>query len=60
MGGMALFFGKKERRRETVMAKENKFATNKGGVIRAPHSVGKDSPKSKVVKGADLRNGTKK
>jgi len=36
--------------------KDNKFATNKGGVIKAPKPV-KDSPKSTVEKGNDLRNG---
>ncbi|MCD8309484.1 MAG: hypothetical protein LUD19_06490 [Clostridia bacterium] len=33
------------------------FATNKGGIIKAPKSVGSDSPKSTVVKGNDLRDG---
>lgn len=42
------------------MAKDNKFATNGGGVIKAPKPVSKGSPKSTVVKGSDLRNGTKK
>lgn len=42
------------------MEKDNKFATNKGGVIKAPKPVGKDSVKSTVVKGNDLRDGTKK
>ncbi len=37
--------------------KDNRFATNKGGIIKAPKSVGKDSPKATVVKGNDLRNG---
>lgn len=41
------------------MSKNNSFATNKGGVIKAPKPVTKDSPKSTVVKGSDLRNGTK-
>ncbi len=41
--------------------KKSDFATNKGGIIKAPDkSVTKDSPKSKVVKGSDLRTGTKK
>ena len=39
------------------MANSN-FATNKGGVIKAP-KPGKDSPKATVTKGNDLRNGTK-
>jgi hypothetical protein len=38
----------------------NRFATNKGGYIKAPNDTRKDSPKSDVVKGSDLRNGTKK
>ncbi len=40
--------------------KENRFATNKGGIINAPKSTTKDSPKSTVVKGNDLRNGNGK
>ncbi len=40
--------------------RDNRFATNKGGVIKAPKDVSKDSPKSTVVKGSDLRNGNKK
>lgn len=36
--------------------KSNRYATNKGGIIKAPHPV-KDSPKSTIVKGSDLRNG---
>jgi len=39
--------------------KDNRFATNKGGIIKAPKSVGADSPKSTIVKGSDLRNGKK-
>lgn len=39
--------------------KDNRFATNKGGIIKAPKSVGTDSPKSTIVKGSDLRNGKK-
>ncbi len=38
------------------MSKDNKFATNEGGVIKAPKSV-KNSPKADVVKGNDLRGG---
>lgn len=34
----------------------NRFATNKGGIIKAPKPVS-DQPKSTVVKGSDLRNG---
>ena len=37
--------------------KENRFATNKGGVINAPKSVAKGDPKATVTKGSDLRNG---
>lgn len=39
--------------------KDNRFATNGAGVIKAPKTV-KDKPKSDVVKGSDLRDGTKK
>lgn len=46
-------------RKERVM-KDNKFATNKGGVIKAPKATGKGDPKATVTKGNDLRNGTKK
>ena len=38
------------------MAEKNRFATNQGGIIKAPNTV-KESPKSTVVKGSDLRNG---
>ena len=34
----------------------NRFATNAGGVIKAPKST--PQPKATVVKGNDLRNGT--
>ena len=37
----------------------NRFATNKGGMIKAPNSV-PNQPKATVVKGSDLRNGTGK
>ena len=40
--------------------KNNPYATNKGGVIKAPKPQGKDSPKSTVVKGDDLRCGKRK
>lgn len=36
--------------------KDNRFATNKSGIIKAPRPV-TDSPKSTLVKGSDLRNG---
>ena len=40
--------------------KNNQFATNQGGVIKAPKPV-KDSPKADVVKtSGDLRGGAKK
>ena len=38
--------------------KDNRFATNQSGVIKAPKPV-KDSPKSTVIQGNDLRSGTK-
>ncbi len=37
----------------------NNFATNKGGVIKAPKPVAKDDPKATVHKGGDLRGGGK-
>lgn len=36
---------------------DNKYSTNKGGVIQSPKPVTKDEPKSTVTKGSDLRNG---
>jgi len=36
----------------------NRFATNKGGIIKAPKPV-TDQPKATVVKGKDLRTGKK-
>jgi hypothetical protein len=36
--------------------KGNPYATNKGGVIKAPKPV-TDQPKSDAVKGSDLRSG---
>ena len=39
--------------------KDNRFATNKGGVIKSPKPT-KDQPKSTVVKGNDLRGGKSK
>lgn len=42
-----------------VLKNGNKFATNQGGVIKAPRPQ-KDQPKATVVKGGDLRSGTKK
>ena len=41
------------------MSKGNRYATNSGGIIKAPNAVGKDSPKATVVHGADLRTGKK-
>lgn len=40
--------------------KGNRYATNKGGIIKAPNNVRADSPKATVVKGSDLRDGKKK
>ncbi len=37
----------------------NRYATNKGGIIKAPKSAS-EQPKATVVKGNDLRNGKKK
>lgn len=39
------------------MKSGNRYATNKGGIIKAPNNTRKDSPKSDVVKGKDLRTG---
>lgn len=38
------------------MSKGNRYATNQGGIIKAPKGVS-NPPKSTVVKGSDLRNG---
>ena len=43
---------------ETVLKKDNKFATNQGGVIKAPRPQN-DQPKATVTKGSDLRDGKK-
>ena len=40
--------------------KNNPYQTNKDGIIKAPKSQGEDSPKATVIKGNDLRVGTKK
>jgi hypothetical protein len=37
----------------------NPYATNKGGMIKAPKNPAKDSPKATVTKGNDLRVGKK-
>lgn len=39
-----------------MKGKDNRFATNKGGIIKAPKAVN-DQPKSEVTKGNDLRTG---
>lgn len=52
---LSLFFWR--RRKKTV--KNNRFATNQGGIIKAPKPV-KDQPKATVTKGSDLRNGKNK
>ena len=41
------------------MKKDNRFATNEAGVIKAPRKPS-NSPKATVTKGNDLRDGTKK
>lgn len=41
------------------MKKGNQFATNQGGVIKAPKSQS-NQPRATVVKGDDLRQGTGK
>jgi hypothetical protein len=50
---------KKEERAMKETRKGNRYATNQGGVIKAPNTV-KNSPKSTVVKSNDLRNGKSK
>ena len=40
------------------MKKDNRFATNQAGVIKAPRPQ-KDQPKATVTKGNDLRIGKK-
>jgi len=37
----------------------NGCATNKGGIINAPKSAGKDSPRATKVSGTDLRTSKK-
>lgn len=39
------------------MKNGNRFATNKGGVIKPPKSPSAGDPKATVTKGNDLRNG---
>lgn len=39
--------------------KDNRFATNQAGIIKAPRKP-TDAPKATVVKGNDLRDGAKK
>ena len=50
-----LFLSRKEE--SVVKGLDNKYSTNKGGVIQSPKPVTKDEPKSTVTKGSDLRNG---
>ncbi len=38
----------------------NPYATNAGGVIKAPKNPAKDSPKATVTKGNDLRDAKNK
>ena len=40
--------------------KGNPYATNAGGMIKAPKSPAKDSPRATVTKGTDLRDGKSK
>lgn len=42
-----------------MKGKTNGYATNKGGLIKAPNSVTKGDPKAGVKKGNDLRIGKK-
>lgn len=41
------------------MKKDNRYATNEGGIIKAPKKPS-NSPKATVTKGSDLRDGAKK
>jgi hypothetical protein len=54
VSGGSCFFIKNRKGGKAVST--NRFATNQGGVIKAPNKV-TDQPKSTVVKGSDLRNG---
>jgi hypothetical protein len=47
----------KTKGKEDKDMKENRFATNKGGVIKAPKATSKGDPKATVTKGSDLRGG---
>ena len=58
LGICGSFYSQNLKKEEAFMSKSNKFATNQGGVIKAPKPV-YDSPKATVVKGNDLRNGKK-
>lgn len=53
MGG-SFFFYKKIEKEDKTMSKGNVYATNAGGIIKAPNKV-KNQPKASVVKGNDLR-----
>lgn len=59
ISGVVALFISKYCKGGKVMKKDNRFATNQGGVIKAPRPVSND-PKATVVKGSDLRDGTKK
>ena len=56
---LLFFLYQNKKKEERAMKKGNVYATNEGGIIKAPKAV-KDSPKSTVIKGNDLRVGKTK
>lgn len=52
----SFLYPKTIKKEEATMSKGNRYATNQGGIIKAPKGV-TNPPKSTVVKGSDLRNG---
>lgn len=61
--GSLFFLIIKKLKKEVTCGMKNKqgnpYATNKGGMIKAPKNPAKDSPKATVTKGNDLRVGKK-
>lgn len=55
---LSFLFSNTKKGGKAMSNKGNRFATNQGGVIKAPRPV-TNSPKSTVEKGDDLRNGKK-
>ncbi len=54
---VALFFLILKKEENVMKNTGNGYATNKGGVIKAPKPVTRDDPKATVHKGGDLRGG---